>query len=292
MQALKRGASTCEVSQVHDESVPGVSKSNASRHRQAIGEQFVGSLRNRDLSQTDWAILLLDGIHLSRDPMAIVAVGIDAGGNKQVLDFELGSTESTEICRGLMRWLMKRGIHCERMLLSVLGRSDTLRRALKELFPDVLIQRCLVHKERKIRAKLSKRHWGELARLFKRLREVQGPAAAEAVLQELKAFLQPINAHPINAVALASLEEAGEELTALHSLNVPNTLRRNLLSTNAIENSIRRPTRVVPAKCRWTSIAQPITRLDKSSNSIFVLFVSFVVPIFPRTVRYVLSGER
>jgi len=41
----------------------------------------------------------------------------------------------------------------------------------------------------------------------------------------LEAFLQPLNAQ-----ALASLHEAGEDLIALHCLNVPNTLHRNLLS--------------------------------------------------------------
>ena len=51
---------------------------------------------------------------------------------------------------------------------------------------------------------------------------------------ELEAFLQPINAEALN-----SLHEAGEDLIALQSLNVPNTLHRNLLSTNAIENSFR-----------------------------------------------------
>ena len=42
-----------------------------------------------------------------------------------------------------------------------------------------------------------------------------------------------------NAEALKSLHEAGEDLIALQSLDVPSTLHRNLLSTNAIENSFR-----------------------------------------------------
>jgi hypothetical protein len=49
---------------------------------------------------------------------------------------------------------------------------------LLEFFSNAVIQRCLVHNERNIRAKLSKRHWGEMARLFKRLRSVQGAIAA------------------------------------------------------------------------------------------------------------------
>ena len=92
----------------------------------------------------------------------------------------------------------------------------------------------LSHKERNIKSKLSKKHWSELARLFRRLREVQGKAAALEVVGELRSFLKGKNAESVR-----SLEEAGEDLTAIQSLDVPNTLHRNLLSTNAIENSFR-----------------------------------------------------
>ncbi len=133
-----------------------------------------------------------------------------------------------------MRRLSQRGFCCARRLLAVLDGSNALKTALKESFPDAIIQRCLVHKERNIRAKLAKRHWGELARLFRRLRKVQGQQAGEEVVAELIAFLKPLNAEALN-----SLHEAGDELLALHRLNVPSTLHRNLLSTNAIENSFR-----------------------------------------------------
>ena len=167
------------------EKAPGVSKSNVSRHWQTVGHKFVEQLRGVDLSAQDWVILMLDGIRLSKEQTAIVAIGITADGQKHVLDFDLGSTENTEVCRGLMRRLMKRGFYCERRLFAVLDGSDVLRSTVKEFFEDAVIQRCLVHKERNIRAKLSKRHWGELARLFKRLREVQGEAAAKEVVDEL-----------------------------------------------------------------------------------------------------------
>ena len=86
-----------------------------------------------------------------------------------------------------------------------------------------------------MKAKLFKRLWGALARLFRRLREVQGKAAADEVVAELVALLTPLNAE-----ALKSLHEAGADLIALlHSLEMPNTLHRNLLSTNAIDNSFR-----------------------------------------------------
>lgn len=231
--ALASGVSTRGFRQTHPKS-PGVGRSNVSRLWQDVGHKFVDALREKDLTTQDWVVLMLDGIRLSKDEMAIVAVGITSEGTKHVLDFELGSSESAEVCRGLLRRLAQRKFACKRRLFSVLDGSDVLRTTLKEFFPDAVVQRCLVHKERNIRAKLSKKHWGELARLFTRLRRVQGKSAAEEVVTELTTFLEPKNAE-----ALKSLREAGDDLIALQSLDVPNTLHRNLLSTNAIENSFR-----------------------------------------------------
>jgi putative transposase len=254
LAALKAGVSTREIKNVQPDP-QGTSKSNVSRYWQQVGHKFVEQLRGRDLSEFDWAVLMLDGIRLSKEQLAIVAIGITSEGHKHVLDFELGSTENAEVCRALMRRLMKRGFHCDRRLFAVLDGSEALRSVVKEFFADSVIQRCLVHKERNIRAKLSKRHWGELARLFKRLREVQGKAAAEEVVGELEAFLKPLNAE-----ALQSLREAGDDLIALQSLNVPNTLHRNLLSTNAIENSFRNTRRKLGRVTRFRAETDQATR--------------------------------
>lgn len=252
--ALRSGVSTREIKHVQPDP-QGTSKSNVSRHWQQVGHRFVEQLRGVDLSEKDWAILMLDGIRLSKDQLAIVAVGITSDGYKHVLDFELGSSESAEVCRGLVRRLMKRGFHCDRRLLAVLDGSDALRSIVKEFFADSVIQRCLIHKERNIRAKLSKRHWGELARLFKRLREVQGREAAEEARGKLESFLRPINCE-----ALKRLHEAGEDLIALQSLNVPSTLHRNLLSTNAIENSFRNTRRKLGRVTRFRAETDQATR--------------------------------
>lgn len=231
VQALMSGVSTRQMSQLKPKS-PGNSRTNVSRLWEEAGSRLVDELRSRDLSSVKWCVLLLDGIRLSKDQVAVVAVGIDNEGNKHVLDFSLGSSENLETAKELLARITKRGFGCQQRLYVILDGADALRSAAKEHFPDCVVQRCLVHKERNIRGKLSKRHWGELSRLFRRLREVQGYEAAMEVVDELKAFLKPINAE-----AYRSLEESGEDLLALHSLNVPNTLHRSLLSTNAIENS-------------------------------------------------------
>lgn len=231
IQALMSGVSTRQVQALKPKS-PGVGRSNVSRLWQETGHKFVDALRCKSLTQYRWCVLMLDGIRLSSDQVAVVAIGIDSEGRKHVLDFVLGCSENVEVAMELVGRIQSRGFQCEQRLYVILDGSDALRNAVTAFFPTAVIQRCLVHKERNIRGKLSKRHWGELARMFKRLRSVQGYTAAQEVLRELESFLKPINAE-----ACKSLHEAGDDLLALHRLEVPNTLHRSLLSTNAIENS-------------------------------------------------------
>jgi transposase-like protein len=254
VQAIVSGVSSRAIEQIKPNS-PGVKRSNVSRLWQEAGSKFVEQLRSKDIGLITWCALMLDGIRLSKEQTAVVALGIDSEGNKHVLDFVLGSSESLEVSRDLMSRIVKRGFACSHRVYVVLDGSDALRGAVKEFFSDAVIQRCLVHKERNIKGKLSKRHWGELTRLFKRLRNVQGLAAAEEVLDDLKSFLEPINAE-----AFKSLQEAGEDLLALHRLNVPNTLHRSLLSTNAIENSFLNTRRKIGRVTRFRAETDQASR--------------------------------
>lgn len=231
IRAIIFGVSTRDVQELKPNS-PGVKRTNVSRLWQDAGSNLVEQLRAKDVASTTWCALMLDGIRLSKEQTAVVALGIDIEGRKHVLDFALGSSENLEVSRELMGRIVARGFTCKHRLFAVLDGSDALRSAILEFFPDAVVQRCLVHKERNIKGKLSKRNWGDLSRLFTRLRSVQGIEAAEEVFGDLKAFLEPLNAE-----AYRSLLEAGDDLLALHRLNVPNTLHRSLLSTNAIENS-------------------------------------------------------
>lgn len=175
-----------------------------------------------------WSLLMLDGIRLSKEQTAEVALGIDSEGNKHVLV----SSESLEVSRDLMSRIVKRVFPCSHRVYVVLDSSDALRGAIKELSSDAVIQRCLVHKARNIKGKSSKSHWGEMAELFKRRCNLQDLATAEEVLDVLKTFSEPIYTE-----AFKSLQEAGEDLLALHRLVLQNPLHRSLLSTNTIENS-------------------------------------------------------
>lgn len=247
-QAILCGVSTRKVAQLRSCEVAGESRSSLSRLWQKKAAELVEQMQQSDLSGFDLVVLMLDAVVLCKDLVATVALGIDTDGNKRILGFQAGSSENVQVCADLLRSLKQRGLHVGegRRLLSVLDGSKALKNALLEAFPGTLIQRCLVHKERNLRGYLPRKHWNELARLFNRLRRAQGEEAALEASQDIRNFLSDKNAQ-----AQQSFEEAGEELLALHRLNVPNTLNVSLLSTNAIENSFKNLRRHIGRVCRW-----------------------------------------
>lgn len=228
----------------------GTSHGEVSRLWQQEGERCIEQLRGRDLGKADYVVLMLDGIALGNDLCAVVALGITVDGEKHILDFQIGASENLEVCTDLINRLETRGFRPKRRLLAVTDGSKPLRKSVRRKWPDAIIQRCLIHKARNIKGYLSYRHHGEVDRLFKRLRKAEGLETAEEVVKELRAFLKSKNAQ-----ALASLDEAGDELLAVHGLGGPSTLNTTLLNTNCIEN----PFRNVRAKIRRVSRWRPET---------------------------------
>ncbi len=247
LRALNAGVSSRDMKKVHL-GVAGANRSSVSRLWIAEGLRRIEILRGRELSGENFFCLMLDGVELSSDLTAIVALGITTDGRKLMLDFELGSSESKEVCNALLDRLIRRGFSNVKgaRLLAVLDGSKALKNSVLEKFMNPLIQRCLVHKERNIRACLSRRHYGDLSRLFNNLREAQGAEAGREKLREIKNFLADKNKK-----ALDSLEEAGEDLLALHVIGAPSSLNISLLSTNCIENSFKNVRRKIGRVNRW-----------------------------------------
>lgn len=227
----------------------GASASEVSRVWAAEGGRLLTELRSRRFEEQRWAALMLDGIWLSSELTAVVALGFTEEGDKVILDIEIGASENEAVCRRLVQRIIEKGFGPEEghRLLAVLDGSKALKKAVLEGWEDAIIQRCLVHKERNIRGKLSRKHHGKLAEHFKALRIAQGKEQAEEALRKLRTFLKEVSAQ-----GLESLEEAGEEeLLAFHRLNVPNTLNLTFLSTNNIENAFRNTRRKIGRVTRW-----------------------------------------
>lgn len=214
----------------------GSSKSQVSRYWTRVGLRLLDEFRARPLNEERWVALLLDGVRLNETQHAIVALGITIDGKKVMLDFEIGASENQATADALTQRLKSRGFGPEEgyRLLAVMDGSAPLRNAPKKVWPDTLIQLCLVHKERNLKGYLPRRDWGEMTRLMNRLRRAEGKDAGEAAAVDLEKWLGMKN-----AAALASFTTHRDELLMVHRLGVPATLHTSLLSTNLIENPFR-----------------------------------------------------
>jgi len=239
-----------------------MSKTAASRHWIEATAARISELRERDLTKTAFFGLMLDGVVVGNGAVVVIALGLTCTGEKMTLDFEVGNSENAVVCTALTARLQRRGFApapgCR--LFAVLDGSDALRGAVLGIWPDALIQRCLVHKERNLYGYLRKGDHGEAARLWQRLRLAQGEVAGREALAQLRAFLLPLN-----AAASVSLEEAGEDLITLHKLNVPATLNLSLLSTNAIENVMKNYRSQTARVARWRLETNQISRWTASA---------------------------
>jgi putative transposase len=213
-----------------------VSKSGASRMWIEKSREQLALLRERRLDDADWLVLLMDGVWLTRELCVVIAVGIDLEGNKWVLDFEVGSSESAAVVTGLLERLEKRKFAPGggRRLLVLRDGSAAIEKAVCQRWPEAVRQECQVHAQANVREKLRQRDRADVDRLFKALREAQGAEAGEEAFEEVLEFVSERN-----AAAAVALKERREGLLAFQRLNVPATLNTTFVSTNLIENVIR-----------------------------------------------------
>jgi len=235
---------------------PGFSASVAQKVWEEESTKGLEELRSRDLKGEQILGIMVDGVYLAKEVVVVVAIGFCTDGTKKVLDFTVGSTESYEVCKGLMKRMIDRGFaSCTAEMLAVIDGGDGLRKAIVEMFPEAKVQRCWVHKERNLYGYLRKVDHEECKRLLARMRKAEGKVAGEEAFKELEGFLKGKNQQ-----AYASLKEGEEDLLRFHRLDVPGTLNRHFLSTNAIENVMRSFRRQTDRVSQWRQTGKQIER--------------------------------
>jgi len=197
------------------------------RTRQALGE-----LMSRQLGDLRLAVMMLDGLEL-KGRMMIVALGITTEGVKIPLGLWEGSTENATVATALLSDLVERGLDPEQGMLFVIDGSKALRKAVRSVFGEVPVQRCLWHKERNVLQHLPERDRPPIkTRIRRAWRETDYHRALEP-LQALAAELE--RTHP---GAAGSLREGMEETLTVIRLGIKGKLRRTLESTNPCESMI------------------------------------------------------
>lgn len=213
------------------EAARSTSKSATSRRFVALSEEQLLQWLSCSLEKVDLPVVMIDGIHF-RGRVILVALGIDAQGNKHVLGLREGSTESSRVVRALLSDLIDRGLDADRARLWVIDGGKALRRAIVETFgATALIQRCQEHKRRNVIEHLPEELHASVGRALRDAWDSTDAELARKQLQRLAASLQC--KHP---GAAASLREGLDETLTVQALGITGALYRTLRTTNPIEN--------------------------------------------------------
>lgn len=234
--------------------VRGARKSSVSRRLvAATGDQLTALLAAK-LDKLDIAVILVDGIHLG-DQVIVVALGVDAKGTKHLLGLWAGATENAAVCKALLENLLARGLKVTGRLLFVIDGGKGLRKAIRVVMgEDALVQRCLIHKKRNIIENLSKKRHAYFYSLW---HEAWKSSSAQSIKRKLLALAKWLDKQGEYGAA-GSLREGLDETLTVWGLGLPETLRRSLSTTNAIESLMSAIRRVVRRVTRWTGGAMAL----------------------------------
>ena len=229
-----RGMSTRDI-QAHIEELYGIGVSAAlvSAVTDAVLEE-VGAWQNRPLEPV-YAVVYFDALRvkirdegLVRNQAVYLAIGITCSGDKEVLGLWIEQSEGAKFWLRVMNELKARGT--QDLLIAVVDGLKGFPEAITAVFPDCVVQTCIVHL---IRYSLQFASWKERKGLAKALKAIYGAASAEAAAAELDRF----EAGPYGeryAAVVASWRRRWEEVIPFFAFSPE--VRKILYTTNAIES--------------------------------------------------------
>jgi transposase-like protein len=221
-----------------------LSRSTVSRANEEIKQAFDG-WRRRSLADEDVIYLFLDGHYegvrhgVKEKEAVLVAHGITKSGQRAVLGVYLGGRESTESWKLVLHDLVERGL--PQPLLVVSDGNPGLIRAVKETWPSVARQRCIVHRIRNVLARVPKKAHKEIRRSLNRI--FYAPSLEEALTAAREFAGSWQNVYP------SAVEILGKDLAdCLTFFRFPPRHRRRLRTSNGLERcfrEVKRRTRVI-----------------------------------------------
>lgn len=223
----------------------GVSRSTVSRITERLHEDLE-AFRQRDLSEANILYLFLDAMYLKihidspRKEPILAAYGILEDGSKVFLHVGPGHRESYDNWRTFLREMTSRGLKTPLMVVS--DGAPGLIRALDEVFPQALRQRCQKHRMENILGKAPREARtmlrDEIHQAFQAESYDKGRQKAQEIIERFK------DRFPSAMACLAEDLEA-----CLQCLRLPSDHRKRVRTTNLLERLFeenRRRVKVVP----------------------------------------------
>lgn len=151
----------------------GISKSEVSRICKRLDEH-VEAFRNRPLGHTKFPYVYLDAtyvhvrdehLHQVVSKAVVIATGITATGEREVLGLGIGDSESETFWAEFCRSLKRRGLAGVRLVIS--DAHEGLRAAIRKHFSGASWQRCRVHFARNLLQRVPKGQQDMVAAAFR-----------------------------------------------------------------------------------------------------------------------------
>jgi len=231
-----------------------VERAARSTSRSAVSRTFVertrrslDELMSRQLEDVRLAVMMIDGLEL-QGRTNVVALGISTEGVKIPLGLWEGSTENATVATALLSDLVERGLDPEQGILFVIDGAKALRKAIRNVFGQAPVQRCVRHKERNVTDHLPERDRPAVQQRLRRAWALDDHGRALEQLRQLAGELE--RTYP---GAAGSLREGMEETLTLTQLGITRSLKRTLESTNPCESMIEIVRRTQRNVKRWSS---------------------------------------
>jgi len=254
LERMLAGVSTRRYRRTQEPVGSEVERAARSTSRSAVSRTFVertrrslGELMSRRLEDVRLAAMMIDGLEL-RGRTNVVALGITTEGVKIPLGLWEGSTENATVATALLSDLAERGLDPEQGILFVIDGAKALRKAIRNVFGEAPVQRCVRHKERNVIDHLPERDRASVKQRLRRAWALDDHARALEQLRQLARELD--RSYP---GAAGSLREGIDETLTLTRLGVTGSLKRTLESTNPCESMIEIVRRTQRNVKRWSS---------------------------------------
>ena len=241
-----RGMSTREIAE-HIREIYGIDASPdlISTVTDAVLDE-VATWQGRPLDSI-YPLVILDALRIKirdeglvRNKAIYVAIGVRADGTKEVLGLWIEQNEGAKFWLKVMNELKNRGV--EDILIAVVDGLKGFPDAIHAVFPDTLVQSCIVHL---IRNSLSFVSYKDRKSVAAALKAIYRAVDDKAGLAELKAFEESEWGRKYPAIA-QSWHRAWTEVIPFFAF--PSDVRRIIYTTNAIESLNAKLRRAVRAR--------------------------------------------
>lgn len=223
----------------------GVSKSTVSRICAEIDE-VVEVFRTRRLDHMAFPYVFVDATYVKArvdhhivSRAVVVATGVGADGNREVLGLEVGDSEDEVFWTAFLRSLKDRGLDGVRLVIS--DAHAGLKASIARVFQGAGWQRCKVHLMRNLLAHVPKHHKEMIAATVRTIFAQPDPESTRDQLRQVVGMLE--DRYPKAAEVLAETET---DVTAYAGFPQPHW--RKIASTNPLERvhkEIKRRSNVV-----------------------------------------------